>query len=194
MSTAAALVEASDKSAMTQLRLVVTATLATAKFLSIPVISQVHRRRRTNKNAKVPVGGAMTPASLTLHAAPPMDDDEYNNEDDVGMIDEEHRKDCHDDDDNARPGPFLIAGIDSRQISQQTFLYYDQGVADEEEKKENSDNATILNRNDVLGFYHVVPDAPHQQLIQQLIFIHGLEPMMNNLYLLLLLLLLHLGD
>ncbi len=39
------------------------------RFWSIPVINQVHCWRRTNKNAKVSVGEAKTPALLTLHAA-----------------------------------------------------------------------------------------------------------------------------
>jgi hypothetical protein len=60
-------------------------------------------------------------------------DSECENENDFGISEEEHQTNVR------RPGAFAIAGIDARQTSQQSFLYDDQGVTEEEEAKENVD-------------------------------------------------------
>jgi hypothetical protein len=98
--------------------------------------------------------------SFPLHAAPPMDsdDDKYENEIDNGMREEEIRK----QNDNDRPGAFQVAGINPSQISQQSFVYSDQGAIALEEEKENMD--------EVLATSNVVAEAVDEdQLLDELL-------------------------
>jgi hypothetical protein len=114
-----------------------------SKFPTIPAIAAAaQNRKRDVAEAKEDTQiEATEPLPLTLHAAPPITDDnnEYTNENDDGTSEEDRRnRDYHD----TRPGAVRVAGINSSQISQQSFIYSDQG-ATEEEAKDNEDQATI---------------------------------------------------
>jgi hypothetical protein len=123
-------------------------TTETPKFPAIPASWHVeHRKKTTNANDETQREVSEPLMPLTVHASPPVDDDdEYGNENYVGMSAEENRRRLDHRNDNERPGAFPIAGINSRQISQQSFFDSDHGAIEQEEANENVDEATVASK------------------------------------------------
>ncbi len=141
-------IDAADEITKNHLPSVVTTT-PTTKFPAGQAIRQGQLRKETPSNHiadgeetnKERLRELSEPAPLTLYAAPPMDDDEddgeYENEGDFGMSERERQD---------GPGAHRVAGPNPRQMSQLSFLYFNQGSI-EEEAKESADDTSLAPSN-----------------------------------------------